>query len=133
MVTKNIEHGVKEVLVVEDDQPVASALVKVLQNAGFQAVEFHRGLDALNHAMSRRPMAAVIDIHLPDINGLTLTSELRRLVGDQTPLVILSGDTSIETLSRLPHSGATYFLAKPVQGRALVERLRSWLADAGAR
>lgn len=116
-----------EILVVEDDQPVASALVRILEHAGFPAIAFTHGLKALAHAQSHPPIAAILDIHLPDINGLELTRRLRDLLGPDTPLVVLSGDTSMTTLNNLSDSGATHFLAKPVQGRALIEHLRQWL------
>jgi len=48
-------------------------------------------------------------------------------LGPQTPLVILSGDTSIQTINSLPHVGATYFFPKPIQGIQLVERLKEWI------
>jgi len=56
-----------------------------------------------------------------------LTRRLRDLLGPAAPLVILSGDTSLETLNSLPHVGATYFFPKPVRGAELVARLREWL------
>lgn len=116
-----------EILVVEDDQPVAAALVRILENAGFPAVSFTHGLEALAHAQSHPPIAAILDIHLPDINGLELTRRLRDLLGPDAPLIILSGDTSMTTLKNLSDSGANHFLAKPVQGRTLVDHLRNWL------
>lgn len=116
-----------EILVVEDDQPVAAALVRILEIAGFPAIAFHHGLEALAHAQSHPPIAAILDIHLPDINGLELTRRLRDILGPDTPLIILSGDTSMATLNNLSDSGATHFLAKPVQGRTLVDHLRQWL------
>lgn len=116
-----------EILVVEDDQPVAAALVRILEHAGFSAIAFARGLEAFAHAQAHSPIAAILDIHLPDINGLELTRRLRDILGPDTPLVILSGDTSMATLTNLSDSGATHFLAKPVQGRTLVDHLRQWL------
>jgi CheY-like chemotaxis protein len=99
----------------------------MLGNAGFVVEAFGNGLDALRHVAHDRPDAAVIDIHLPDINGLVLTQRLRDLLGPDTPLIVLSGDTSMETINSLPHVGATYFFPKPVQGAQLIERLREWV------
>jgi DNA-binding response OmpR family regulator len=118
----------KSILVVEDNDLIAQALGAVLSSADFAVTRYANGLDAMRHVAESRPDAAIIDIHLPDINGLVLTQRLRDRLGEQTPLLVLSGDTSIQTINSLPHVGATYFFPKPVQGGILVERLREWLA-----
>jgi len=118
----------KSIMVVEDNDLIAQALNAVLESADFAVTRFAGGLDAMRYASENRPDAAIIDIHLPDINGLVLTQRLRDRLGERTPLLVLSGDTSIQTINSLPHVGAKYFLPKPVQGGILVERLREWLA-----
>jgi two-component system KDP operon response regulator KdpE len=118
----------RSIIIVDDNETVTRALRITLGNAGYVVEAFNTGLAALRHAAQSRPDAAVIDIHLPDINGLVLTQRLRDLLGPDTPLIILSGDTSMQTLNSLPHVGATYFFPKPVQGAQLIERLREWVA-----
>jgi DNA-binding response OmpR family regulator len=115
------------ILIVDDNDLVTRALRAVLANAGFNVSTFNTGLAALRHAAEHRPHAAIIDIHLPDISGLVLTHRLRDLLGNDIPLVILSGDTSMETINSLPHVGATYFFSKPVQGTQLIAKLREWM------
>ena len=117
----------RSILIVDDSRLVTSALRVMLAGAGYHVTTFDAGLAALRHAAEHRPDAAVIDIHLPDINGLVVTRQLRELLGPDTPLIILSGDTSMETLNSLPLVGATYFFPKPVQGALLIERLREWV------
>jgi CheY-like chemotaxis protein len=117
----------RSILIVDDNETVTKALRHTLGNAGYAVHAFDSGLAALRHAAQERPDAAVVDIHLPDINGLVLTQRLRDLLGPDTPLIVLSGDTSMETINSLPHVGATYFFPKPVQGAQLIERLREWV------
>ena len=112
------------VLVVEDNFGVANALANVIRKAGFAATACHSGSDALEYLRGANPQAAVLDIHLPDINGLVLASKLRDRLGDAVPIIIVSGDTSMETIKSLPHVGATYFFSKPVNPNVLVDRLK---------
>jgi CheY-like chemotaxis protein len=121
-------HTARSIIIVDDNETVTKALRVMLGNAGYAVHAFETGLAALRHAAQSRPDAAIIDIHLPDINGLVLTQRLRDLLGPDTPLIILSGDTSMQTLNSLPHVGATYFFPKPVQGAQLIERLKEWVA-----
>lgn len=113
------------VLVVDDNEAVARSLTRVLQREGYQVATFHSGLDALSYARNETPAAAVVDIHLPDISGLVLSSKLRELLGPVRPIIILSGDTSMENLKTLPHVGATYFLPKPLNSTHLLDQLKA--------
>ena len=118
------------ILIVDDQVTVARALSTLLERAGFDTVICHSGADTLAAVESSRPCAAVIDIHLPDINGLLLAQMLRRRFGSDTPIIIVSGDNSMETIKSLQHVGATYFFSKPVNAAALVDRLKELLSTA---
>jgi CheY-like chemotaxis protein len=117
----------RPVLVVDDNETVAKALRLLLTDAGFEVAAFQSGLAALRYVEGDPPAAALIDIHLPDINGLILTQRLREKLGPDIPLLVLSGDTSMETLNSLQHVGATYFFPKPLQTNQLIERLKEWV------
>lgn len=116
-----------DVLIVDDNFSVAKALVSVIDKAGFAAIPCHSGADALAYAASCPPRAIVLDIHLPDISGLVVAHKLREQLGADTPIIIVSGDTSMETISALSRVGATYFFPKPVSANALVKQLRELL------
>jgi DNA-binding response OmpR family regulator len=113
------------VLVVDDNQAVARSLTRLLHREGYHVAAFGTGLEALSYAQGEPPDAAVVDIHLPDISGLILSSKLRDLLGPTPPIIILSGDTSLENLKILPHVGATYFLPKPLNSTLLLDQLRT--------
>ena len=118
------------VLVVDDNEAVARALSRILSSAGYDPAVFYSGTSALAHVANQTPpAAALVDIHLPDISGLVLTHKLREQLGPEVPIIILSGDTSMETLNTLPHVGATYFFSKPVNGSYLLEKLQGWIEE----
>ena len=118
------------VLVVDDSQPTAHALGKIFGAKGFNPVVVNRGGDALSYAEQNALDAAVVDLHLPDLSGLVVTQKLRERLGPETPIIILSGDTSMEMLNALRHVGATYFFSKPVNSTQLVEHVKqSLMAD----
>lgn len=116
------------ILIVEDNRVVTRALATLLKDAGFQGVVFHEAAPAMEFIQHTQPWAAVVDIHLPDISGLILTQKFREQCGPEMPIVILSGDTSMETLNSLPHIGATYFFSKPVNSAHLIEKLKGWVS-----
>jgi DNA-binding response OmpR family regulator len=117
----------QQVLIIDDNRLITRALAVLLGKAGFETVVFHTGSEAIAYADGNIPAAAVVDIHLPDISGLILTTKLRQRFGEAVPIIVVSGDTSKETLGSLPHVGATYFFSKPVNGSHLIERLKEWI------
>jgi CheY-like chemotaxis protein len=113
---------------VDDDAVLRDGLSALLTDHGYRTAVMPTGAEAMEYA--RRcppPAAAVVDIHLPDINGLVLSQRLRGHLGPAAPIIVLSGDTSMEVLNSLPHVGATYFFGKPAHPERLLERLAQLL------
>ena len=119
-------------MVVEDSPPTARGLAAVFRQAGYEVTTFDSGLAALEFARVHRPAAAIVDIHLPDISGLILSQRLREALGEAAPIVVLSGDGSMEVINSLTHVGATCFFAKPVSGQRLVEYVQGVLREKAA-
>lgn len=115
------------VMIVDDHRTVTRALSSVLDRNGFNAVSFNSGSAALAYAQDHEIGAVLLDIHMPDMSGLLVSQKLRTLIPPQTPIIILSGDGSMETLNSLPHVGATHFYRKPIKAALLVEHLRTLL------
>jgi FixJ family two-component response regulator len=112
------------IMIVDDSEALTRALAAVLKLAGYQPTTFANGQDALAHAEESKPAAAIIDIHLPDLSGLVLSRLLRARLGPEMPIIVLSGDGSMEVLNSLSHVGATYFFQKPVSADTLLNQLR---------
>jgi DNA-binding response OmpR family regulator len=123
---ENLEGG--KILVVDDNADVSRALGMLLRKEGFDAITFQAGMPALEFANQDGFDAALIDIHLPDMSGLDLARGLRERFGENLPIIVVSGDNSMETLRALPKVGATYFFAKPVNPTNLIARLKEWVS-----
>jgi DNA-binding response OmpR family regulator len=120
------------ILIVDDNQPTARALAALLGSASYRTAVAFRGAEALEKAGLNDVAAAIVDIHLPDISGLVVVQKLREQLGPEVPIVVLSGDTSMQMLNSLPHVGATYFFSKPVNSIQLLERIKQWVGVATA-
>jgi DNA-binding response OmpR family regulator len=115
------------VLIVDDNQTVAHSLANRVRRAGYDTAVFHNGGEALTYCDDHIVAAAIVDIHLPDLSGLILSQGLRQRLGPDRPIIIVSGDTSMETLNSLKHVGATYFFSKPVKSSQLLDQLKGLL------
>ena len=124
------------ILIIDDSEPTANALATLLRRAKYATTVAHRGSDGIEIARATQAAgggfaAAVVDIHLPDLNGLVVSQKLRDILGPDTPIIVLSGDTSMTTLNSLPHVGATYFFSKPVSAGHLLKRIGECVGGSG--
>jgi FixJ family two-component response regulator len=115
------------ILIVDDSTATARGLGGLFSSGGYRPLIFLEGLSAIEFARGNPLAGAVIDIHLPDISGLVLSQKLREILGPAAPIVILSGDASMEVLNSLPHVGATHFYHKPVNGAVLLDHFHTLL------
>ena len=113
------------VLVVEDDDDTRQALVRELAARGYVVEEAGDGRTALQRWEARRPDVVLLDLGLPDMDGLAIVRRIRREA--TTPIVILSGRyeerEKVEALDR----GADDYVTKPFGSDELLARLRAAL------
>jgi two-component system KDP operon response regulator KdpE len=111
------------VLVVDDEQQILRALRVILRDAGFEAVPASTGEEALDLAAVRPPDAAIIDLVLPDLDGIELCRRLREW--SEMPLIVLSAVGDEEAKVRALAAGADDYVTKPFGPRELIARLQA--------
>ncbi len=112
-----------KVLVVDDEQQILRALRVILREAGFEALPAATGEEALDLAALQRPDAAIIDLLLPDIDGVELARRLREWT--DMPLIVLSAVGEEDAKVRALAAGADDYVTKPFGPRELVARLQA--------
>jgi two-component system OmpR family response regulator len=120
------------ILLVEDDPRTASFIVKGLQQEGFAVDRAADGEEGLHLALQNSFDAAVIDIMLPKIDGLTLIERLRQQKF-ATPIIVLSARSSVEDRIKGLHVGADDYLMKPFAFSELLARIQALLRRAGTQ
>jgi two-component system KDP operon response regulator KdpE len=116
------------VLVVDDEPQIVRALKVVLREAGFEAQPAETGAEALDLAAVRPPAAAIVDLVLPDIDGIAVTRTLREW--SEMPILVLSAVGEEEQKVRALEAGADDYITKPFGTRELVARLNAALRRA---
>jgi two-component system, OmpR family, KDP operon response regulator KdpE len=116
------------VLVVDDEPQIVRALKVVLREAGFEAVPAENVSQALDLAAVRPPEAAIVDLVLPDGDGIELTRRLREW--SAMPILVLSAVGEEEQKVRALEAGADDYITKPFGNRELVARLNAALRRA---
>ena len=113
------------VLVVDDEAQIVRALKVVLREAGFEAVPAETASEALDLAAVRPPQAAIVDLVLPDLDGVEVTRRLREW--SEMPILVLSAVGDEEQKVRALEAGADDYITKPFGARELVARLQAAL------
>jgi two-component system OmpR family response regulator len=117
------------ILIVEDDRKIASFVAKGLKEEGFAVDVAHNGVDGLHLGQTEPYDAAVVDIMLPGLDGLTLIERLRA-DGVRTPVLILSARRSVDDRIKGLQTGGDDYLVKPFSFSELVARLQALIRRA---
>jgi len=118
------------VLLVEDDLKIASFITKGLKAAGFAVDHASDGEEGLHMALTEPYDTAIIDIMLPELDGLTLIQRMRR-ERVNTPVIILSAKGSIDDRVRGLQTGGDDYLTKPFSFSELLARVQALMRRAG--
>jgi DNA-binding response OmpR family regulator len=116
------------VLVVEDEASIASFVSAYLKNAGYGVRTAATGGDALRQVAAEKPALVVLDLMLPDIDGIEVCKRIRQ-ESDLPILMLTARDEDVDKIIGL-EVGADDYLTKPFNPRELVARVRSILRRA---
>lgn len=115
------------VYVVDDDTSVREALEGLIREAGWWPWVFASAGEFLSHPRVPRPSCLILDVSLPDLNGLDLQ---QRIAADRAdmPIIFITGYGDVPMTVRAMKAGAVEFLTKPFDDEALLNAIRGALA-----
>lgn len=113
------------VLVIDDERPIRRILRSVLSAHGYSVHEARDGAEALQQVRSVRPDVVILDLGLPDVDGVEVTRSLREWV--QTPIIALSVREADSDKIAALDAGADDYLTKPFSPGELLARIRAAL------
>ncbi len=117
------------VLICDDELQILRALKVVLRESGFEPVATATAQEALDTAAVRPPDAAIVDLVLPDGDGVEVCRELRSW--SQMPLIVLSAIGEEERMVAALEAGADDYITKPFSPRELIARLGAVMRRSG--
>lgn len=118
-----------KILIVEDELNLNQILQDYLHHFGYQTVSAVTGAEALSFWKEEKPDLILLDLNLPDMDGLEIMREIRRI--DTIPIVIVTArDAEIERLIGL-ELGSDDYISKPFSPREVVARIKAVLRRVG--
>ena len=116
-----------QILIAEDVEENRHALRLLLKLAGFASLEAADGRAAVDVALREQPALILMDLSLPELDGLAAVRELRA-AGAAMPIIIVSAYDDPETRARASAAGANDYVTKPLDFDQLKQRIMAWLA-----
>jgi len=118
------------IAIIDDDGAIRTALGRALRMENYEVELFEDGLSALKAIQLRAPNAIILDLQLPDIDGLEVCRRIRK-AGDVTPILMLTARDAVNDRVEGLDAGADDYLVKPFDLAELLARLRALLRRHG--
>jgi two-component system, LuxR family, response regulator FixJ len=116
--------------VVDDDPSVRRSLERLLYSAGFRTVLYENARSFFDAAPGQSAGCVLLDVKMPEIDGLELQARLNRL-GFPLPVIVMTGHGDIQTAVRAMKAGAVDFIEKPFDDDSLIAAIETALAGSG--
>jgi two-component system, cell cycle response regulator DivK len=122
-----MEEQMKKILVVEDNESNLYLIRYILEKCGFDVIEAKSGTAAVDLAIREKPDLVIMDIQLPDINGLEVTKRIRTSPADAgTPIVALTSYAMVGDKEMALAAGCTGYIEKPINPETFVKDIEQY-------
>jgi FixJ family two-component response regulator len=125
-----MSHTIPIVFVIDDDISVRESLEALLRYEGLQVETFASAAEFLNRPRATGPSCLVLDVSLPDLNGLALQEQLADR--PEVPIIFITGFGDVPMTVQAMKAGAVEFLTKPFADTALLDAIKNALARSNA-
>ncbi len=113
------------ILIVDDDKNILDLVNIRLKRAGYKVTRATNGIEALNSARNNIPDIAIVDVMMPEMDGFTLTKQLRKLY--DIPVILLTAKGELEDKETGFLAGSDDYIVKPFEPKELLFRIQAVL------
>jgi two-component system cell cycle response regulator DivK len=118
------------ILIVEDNEKNMKLVRDILRHNGHETVEAVNGLDGVRLALAESPDLVLMDILLPDIDGIEALRRIREARAlDRVPVVAVSASVMPDDHQKILRSGFDAFVTKPINVKSFIETVQRFLAE----
>lgn len=115
---------IKRILLIDDDVFIVSLLNLLLTKAGYQIISATDGKDAIGILSEQQVDLVILDLMMPEMDGIVFLNWLRQEAKATMPIVILTALVSADTEQQVMDAGATALLCKPIKVPDLLEKIQ---------
>lgn len=120
----------KPLLIIEDNEQNMYMMHFLLEKNGFTVIGAENGQQGIELALNCRPMAIILDIQLPEMDGFAVAAELKKHPGlDQVPIIAVTAYAMAGDREHILAAGMTGYIEKPIDPETFIEELTRYLPE----
>jgi len=121
-------NGMKRILVIEDNETNLYLIRFMLERSGYEVIEAREGAAGVELAIKEKPDLIIMDIQLPDIDGLEATKRIRASEADsEIPIIALTSFAMVGDKERALAAGCTGYIEKPINPETFIAEIEKYL------
>ena len=118
------------ILVIDDDRSLLRMMKLMLEKAGHESILASGGREGIQSAIDEQPDLAIVDVMMPEFNGLEVLTEIRKNPDtEQLPVIIMTANAQRFTKEEAENAGVSAFLTKPFSPTQLMSEIRKQLGE----
>lgn len=123
----------KKVLVVEDNSDNLRLITYTLHHSGYEVISAETGIKGVEMAIAERPDFIIMDIKLPDIDGLEATRRIRKSGANGTiPIIAITSYAMAGDMDMVLSAGCTGYFEKPIDPLTIIDKIHALLVTVGS-
>ncbi|MDD2852299.1 MAG: response regulator [Desulfuromonadaceae bacterium] len=123
----------KKVLVVEDNSDNLRLITYTLHHSGYEVISAETGIKGVEMAIAERPDFIIMDINLPDIDGLEATRRIRKSGANGTiPIIAITSYAMAGDMDMVLSAGCTGYFEKPIDPLTIIDKIHALLVTVGS-
>jgi CheY-like chemotaxis protein len=123
----------KKVLVVEDNSDNLRLITYALHHSGYEVISAETGIKGVDMAIAERPDFIIMDINLPDIDGLEATRRIRKSSANgNIPIIAITSYAMAGDMDLVLSAGCTGYFEKPIDPLTIIDKIHALLGRSGS-
>ena len=119
----------QKILIIDDEEPIASLTQGRLQNHGYQATFALNGIEGFQKAQNEKPQLILLDIMMPGVDGYAVLKQLKTTPATRhIPVIMFTAKSQIQNVNEAIALGAIDYIVKPFNPEDLIEKVRLTIA-----
>lgn len=117
-----------------EDQPDNMVLIgRLLEKSGYQTVMASTGLEGCEMAVQEKPDFIILDVGLPDIDGMEVLCRIRAELGRDIPVIAMTGNALAADRERMMAAGCDCYIEKPIDTQRIISQIRVVIGETDER
>jgi two-component system, cell cycle response regulator DivK len=123
------EGNVTTALIIEDHPDNMVLIGRLLEKSGYRTLRAYTGREGYEMALQKKPDFVLVDVQLPDIDGMEVVCRIRAELGKEIPVIAMTANALGDDRERLMAAGCDCYIEKPIDTRRVISQIRTVIGE----